>query len=95
MTAGDRAPAAPRAAPGILRVHLIPGTDQLLGTRHCGAQHTALDPVELWDWLHAHPVGHEAQPDPDAAPDPQSAEPAPESATDEEHDDPRRVLTVR
>jgi hypothetical protein len=45
-------------ASGILRVHWLPGTDQLLGTCHCGAQHTALDPVELWDWLHAHPVGH-------------------------------------
>jgi hypothetical protein len=87
MTSGDRAPAAPGIAPGVLRVHWIPGTDQLLGTCHCGAEHTALDPVELWDWLHAHPVGHRRRPeDPDRRqhPDPQA-----------DLDDAHRVLTAR
>jgi hypothetical protein len=45
----------------VFRVHWVPGTDQLIGTCHCGAQHTAEDPVELWSWLHAHPVGHSAE----------------------------------
>ncbi|WP_200886675.1 hypothetical protein [Phaeacidiphilus oryzae] len=41
-----------------LRVEWVPGTDRLLGFCHCGARHTAEDPVELWNWLHAHPEGH-------------------------------------
>jgi hypothetical protein len=44
--------------PRVFRVHWVPGTDQLSGTCHCGAQCTASDPIELWDWLHGHPVGH-------------------------------------
>jgi hypothetical protein len=96
MTAGDRAPAAPRAAPGVLRVHWIPGTDQLLGTCHCGAEHVALDPVELWDWLHAHPVGHHRRSDRDpcANPAPHSAEPVPGTAQGG-HANAHRVLTAR
>jgi len=49
-------------SPAVFRVHWIPGTDQLLGTCHCGAEHTAEDPVELWTWLHGHPFGHRPQP---------------------------------
>jgi hypothetical protein len=103
MTSGDRVPAAPRAAPGVLRVHWIPGTDQLLGTCHCGAEHTALDPVELWDWLHAHPVGHrrrpgdpdrQQDPDPHADQDPDSAGPGTGPAR-RGRTDAHRVLTVR
>ena len=90
MTSGDRAP----AAPGVLRVHWIPGTDQLLGTCHCGAEHVALDPVELWDWMHAHPVGHHrrqrSDADPQADPNPASAEPEPAG-----HAGAHRVLTPR
>jgi hypothetical protein len=44
--------------PRVFRVHWVPGTDQLSGTCHCGAQCTASDPIELWNWLHGHPVGH-------------------------------------
>jgi hypothetical protein len=44
--------------PRVFRVHWVPGTDQLSGTCHCGAQYTASDPIELWNWLHAHPIGH-------------------------------------
>jgi hypothetical protein len=45
--------------PGVLRVVWLPGSDQLQGTCHCGAVHVADGPVEVWDWLLAHPVGHE------------------------------------
>ena len=48
--------------PGVLRVVWLPGSDQLQGTCHCGAVHVADGPVEVWDWLLAHPVGHEPQP---------------------------------
>jgi hypothetical protein len=44
--------------PGVLRVVWIPGSDRLLGTCHCGATHVADGPVEVWDWLLGHPVGH-------------------------------------
>lgn len=42
----------------VYRVHWQPGTDVLIGVCHCGAAHESQDPVELWDWLLAHPVGH-------------------------------------
>ena len=45
--------------PRVFKVHWVPGTDHLLGTCHCGAQCTASDPIELWEWLHGHPVGHD------------------------------------
>jgi hypothetical protein len=48
--------------PGVLRVVWLPGSDQLQGTCHCGAVHIAEGPVEVWDWLLAHPVGHEPPP---------------------------------
>ncbi|GAA3109415.1 hypothetical protein GCM10010464_85340 [Pseudonocardia yunnanensis] len=48
--------------PGVLRVVWLPGSDQLQGTCHCGAVHIADGPVEVWDWLLAHPVGHEPPP---------------------------------
>jgi hypothetical protein len=25
---------------------------------HCGAEHVADDPIEVWSWLLAHPDGH-------------------------------------
>lgn len=43
------------SADAVLRVQWLPGTDHLLGICHCGARHRAEDPVELWEWLHAHP----------------------------------------
>jgi hypothetical protein len=43
----------------VFRVTWRPGTDTLLGTCHCGAEHLADDPIELWAWLLAHPAGHE------------------------------------
>ena len=44
----------------VYRVHWVLGTDLLLGECHCGARHQAEDPVELWEWLLAHPDGHES-----------------------------------
>jgi hypothetical protein len=46
----------------VLRIHWIPGSDTLLGTCHCGAHRSTEEPVELWDWLLAHPEGHERPP---------------------------------
>jgi hypothetical protein len=40
------------------RIHWKLGTDVLIGVCHCGAEHESEDPVELWDWLLAHPFGH-------------------------------------
>ncbi|MEU1195271.1 MULTISPECIES: hypothetical protein [Streptomyces] len=42
----------------IYRIDWLPGTDLLHGTCHCGAEHTAHDPVEMWEWMLAHPDGH-------------------------------------
>ena len=42
----------------MLRVVWLPGSDQLLGRCHCGAEHVAEGPVEVWEWLLAHPTGH-------------------------------------
>jgi hypothetical protein len=42
----------------IFRVDWLPGTDVLHGTCHCGAEHTAEDPIAMWEWMLAHPEGH-------------------------------------
>lgn len=39
----------------VLRVNWLPGSDRLLGRCHCGAEAEAEDPVEMWEWLLAHP----------------------------------------
>ncbi|MGW3633999.1 hypothetical protein ACWD7F_28280 [Streptomyces sp. NPDC005122] len=50
---------APRFAPReVYRVDWLPGTDVLRGTCHCGAGHTAQDPVGMWERMLAHPEGH-------------------------------------
>ncbi|MFF5986261.1 hypothetical protein [Prauserella flavalba] len=46
----------------VFRIHWVLNTDRLLGVCHCGAEHESEDPVELWDWLLAHPEGHEGEP---------------------------------
>lgn len=43
----------------VLRVVWVPGTAKLRGICHCGASDEAGDPAVLWEWLLAHPVGHE------------------------------------
>ncbi|MCQ8193095.1 hypothetical protein [Streptomyces rugosispiralis] len=42
----------------VYRIDWLPGTDVLHGVCHCGAERTAEDPVELWQWMLAHPSGH-------------------------------------
>ncbi|WP_433443678.1 hypothetical protein [Nonomuraea sp. CA-141351] len=42
----------------VFRVVWLPGSDVLQGTCHCGATHIAEGPIEVWEWLLAHPVGH-------------------------------------
>ena len=50
----------------VLRIVWMPGTDRLRGVCHCGAAQEAGDPAALWEWLLAHPVGHDNAPDPEA-----------------------------
>ncbi|HEY2099112.1 MAG TPA: hypothetical protein VGH72_21770 [Pseudonocardia sp.] len=38
----------------------LPGSDRLRGCCHCGAELVADGPVQIWEWLLAHPVGHRA-----------------------------------
>ncbi|MDG4830737.1 hypothetical protein O7627_15690 [Solwaraspora sp. WMMD1047] len=42
----------------LYRIQWVPGTDTLRGVCHCGAERTAEEPVELWEWLLAHPRDH-------------------------------------
>ncbi|HET9656968.1 MAG TPA: hypothetical protein VFP72_16575 [Kineosporiaceae bacterium] len=51
----------------VYRVEWVPGTDHLLGTCFCRAQHLDVDPISLWEWLYGHPHGHDLLP---AAPAP-------------------------
>lgn len=56
----------------VYRVEWYPGSDRLLGTCHCSATLLAEDPIEIWQWLLAHPDGHlraDAHYDTDAAAD--------------------------
>lgn len=48
----------------VVRIHWLPGTDRLLGTCHCGAQHGSEDPVEMWEWMLAHPDHPRSEEDP-------------------------------
>lgn len=41
------------------RVDWVPGTDRLHGQCWCGAQRESEDPIELWQWLTGHPLGHD------------------------------------
>ncbi|WP_329792363.1 hypothetical protein V1227_10765 [Lentzea sp. DG1S-22] len=42
----------------VFRIHWVPGTDRLHAVCHCAAEREFEDPVELWEWLLGHPVGH-------------------------------------
>jgi hypothetical protein len=42
-------------------------TDVLVGYCWCGASHESIDPIELWEWLLAHPDTHGSS-DPEPAP---------------------------
>jgi hypothetical protein len=39
----------------LLRVVWSPGSDHLTGVCHCGAEYRAGGPIEVWQWLLAHP----------------------------------------
>ena len=54
---------APAATRTVLRIEWLPGTDRLRGTCHCGATAEAEDPVQMWEWLLAHP-DHPPAPEP-------------------------------
>ncbi|CAL9361148.1 hypothetical protein SUDANB6_00665 [Streptomyces sp. enrichment culture] len=51
----------PPATGEVYRIDWVPGTDVLHGTCHCGAGHTAGDPVAMWEWMLAHPRGHQPE----------------------------------
>ena len=44
----------------VYRVLWVLGTDRLRAVCHCSAEREFDDPVELWEWLLAHPAGHDA-----------------------------------
>jgi hypothetical protein len=60
MNEGADIPQAPPVLGGerVYRIHWVLGTDRLRAVCHCGAERVFDDPVELWDWLLAHPDGH-------------------------------------
>lgn len=70
-------PTGSLAGDRVFRIHWQPGTDTLRGICHCGAERTAEEPVELWDWLLAHPAGHQAQPMPAPPPFPPARQEVP------------------
>jgi hypothetical protein len=43
----------------VYRIHWVLGTDRLRAVCHCCAEQEFDDPVDLWQWLLAHPVGHD------------------------------------
>lgn len=58
----------------------LPGSDALRGMCHCGATRLSEGPVEVWEWLLAHPVGHSPGPTPEPASGPPTVVPGPEQA---------------
>ncbi|WP_181807743.1 hypothetical protein [Streptomyces shenzhenensis] len=58
-TGGSGKAGGTRGTGEIYRVDWLPGTDVLHGTCHCGAEHTAQDPVGMWEWMLGHPEGHQ------------------------------------
>lgn len=60
MNAAPRASGQPAPGAGLPRVVWLPGSDRLRGCCHCGAELVADGPVQIWEWLLAHPVGHRA-----------------------------------
>jgi hypothetical protein len=43
----------------VYRIRWMPGTDELLGDCFCGAVHRCDNPIDMWEWLLAHPFGHD------------------------------------
>ena len=50
-----------RMLPGdrVYRILWVLGSDRLRAVCHCSAEREFDDPVELWEWLLAHPAGHD------------------------------------
>ena len=66
-------PLAMLSGPTVFRVVWLPGSDRLRGYCWCGTPHVSDGPVELWEWLLAHPDSHGGEPGTDA-PDPSPRE---------------------
>ena len=63
--------------PRVYRIHWVLGTDRLRAVCYCGAERIFDEPVELWEWLLAHPDGHTpAGPPSPPRPGSQAREPA-------------------
>jgi len=43
----------------VYRIYWVPGADRLRAMCHCSAERDFDGPVELWEWLLAHPDGHD------------------------------------
>ena len=54
-------PVAMLSGPTVFRVVWLPGSDRLRGYCWCGTPHESEGPVELWEWLLAHPDTHGGQ----------------------------------
>jgi hypothetical protein len=66
-------PVAMLSGPTVFRVVWLPGSDRLRGYCWCGTAHESDGPVELWEWLLAHPATHGGAPDAET-PDPSPRE---------------------
>lgn len=63
MNTDDAIPAAAPMLRGnrVYRIHWVLDTDRLLAVCFCGAERIFEDPIELWEWLLAHPDGHDSR----------------------------------
>ena len=68
-------PGPERMLPGrtVYRVVWKLNTDVLVGYCWCGEPHESEDPIELWEWLLAHPDRHDDDADGDRSGDPSPA----------------------
>lgn len=55
MSGTDRASRETAGRRHVQRVSWLPGSDRLSGRCFCGAEGEAEDPVQMWEWLLAHP----------------------------------------
>lgn len=63
-------PTAMLPGSAVYRVVWVPGADRLRGYCWCGTSHEADGPVELWEWLLAHPDTHRDDLTSPGSPDP-------------------------
>jgi hypothetical protein len=68
------APQQVMAGDRVLRVNWLPGSDVLRGQCFCGASADGDDPVQMWEWLLAHPQHPDGGP---AGPAPAALAPPP------------------